>query len=508
MRLVLRQSFPLGRFHATPWRVNPFDDPYGEWPPSPWRLTRAIVARWYQWRREMAGTWPEDEVESLIRALCGSGYGFYLPEQARQSVSLRQYQPVEFGWNPANKKAAGTRSYGTSLVQDNAWCVPPDEDMFWFIEGNDWTPELVEVLDQCLERIVYFGRAEALTSICRADEAPVSANVTLLEATVSASLAPVLVPSRDATRTDVERVTQDTLAARNIPQGARLLYAQRPLRPLAREARRRVQTRPRTLLVQFALGWTVAPERRVTVRLTASFRAAVLRNLIWIKTKGATVRWSDAPAEVRETIAGMTGKDWQGEPLRGPRAHAEFLLWWDGNVPTRLLVWRDALPFDDDEQEAILRAAAQELSWATAGPNAETWKIKLIPLDAAVVPPAGFDGVVATTWRTLTPYVPPRHYLRGGKVRESETIENQIRRELAARGNVSSTNLLFAEEIGPPTWVAVNVPRHRASRQAFNNHRGYMVRLALKEPISGPLRLGHSCRFGLGLFVPEQTMSS
>jgi CRISPR-associated protein Csb2 len=111
MRLVLRQSFPLGRFHATPWRINPFDDPYGEWPPSPWRLTRAVIARWYQWRREEAGTWPEDELQKLIRALCTSDYYFYLPEQARQSIVLRQYQPVEFGWNPAAKKAAGTRSY-------------------------------------------------------------------------------------------------------------------------------------------------------------------------------------------------------------------------------------------------------------------------------------------------------------------------------------------------------------------------------------------------------------
>ncbi len=74
MRLVLQQSFPLGRFHATPWRVNPFDDPYGEWPPSPWRLVRAIVARWYQWRRETVETWPEEELDDLIRALCASVY--------------------------------------------------------------------------------------------------------------------------------------------------------------------------------------------------------------------------------------------------------------------------------------------------------------------------------------------------------------------------------------------------------------------------------------------------
>lgn len=504
MRLVLRQSFPLGRFHATPWRINPFDDPYGEWPPSPWRLTRAVVARWYQWRREEAGTWPEDELQILIRALCTSDYCFYLPEQARQSVILRQYQPVEFGWNPATKKAAGVRSYGTSLTQDNAWCISPNESLFWFVEGDGWTPELADILDRCLERIVYFGRAEALTNICRTDQArAVAANVALSESKTSGGLVPVLVPCRDVTQADVERVTQDPLAARNIPQGARLLYARRPPRPPAREAPRRMPIRPDTHLIQFALGWAVAPEQRATVRLTARFRAAVLRNLIFTKTKGATAKWSDAPVDVRDEVAGMTGKDSQGEPLRGPRAHAEFLLWWDGDVPIRLLVWRGARPFDKDEQESILRAAAQELSWAVAGLDAEAWTIKLVPLDAAVPPPTGFDGASVTAWRTLTPYVPARHNLRGGKVRESETIDNQIRREIATRGYASSTELLSVEEIAPPTWVAVHVPRRQADRRPFiGDRRGYLLQIVFSRPLAGPVRLGHSSSFGLGLFSP------
>jgi len=504
MRLVLQQSFTLGRFHATPWRINPFDDPFGEWPPSPWRLVRAIVARWYQWRRETAGTWPEDELESLIRTLCGSEYSFHLPEQACQSVILRQYQPVEFGWNPASKKAAGIKSYGTSLTQDNAWCISPGVSLLWFIENDAWKPDFINVLDRCLERIVYFGRAEALTRICRAAEHSATANVTLTEGASANDAVPVLVPNPDATRADIERVTQDPKAARNIPQGARLLYARRPPRPPIREVPRRVRSQPGAHLIQFALGWAVAPEQRATVRLTARFRTAVLRNLIRMKTKGTAVRWSDAPADVRDTITGMTGKDLQGVPLRGPRAHAEFLLWWNSDVPTRLLVWRGARPFDEDEQESILRAAAQELSWAAAGPDAEAWKMKLIPLDTAVAPPPGFDGVSATTWRTLTPYVPPRHYLRGGKVRESETIENQVRRELAARGYAPSTKLLSVEEIGQPTWVAVHVPRRRAeSRSAIGDHRGYWLRLRFSQPIAGPVRLGHSSSFGLGLFAPD-----
>jgi CRISPR-associated protein Csb2 len=562
MRLVLRQSFPLGRFHATPWRTNPFDAPYGEWPPSPWRLTRAVVARWYQWHREKAGTWPEDELQKLIQALCNSKYCFYLPEQARHSIILRQYQPAEFGMGPANYKSfeaqftatdgaeqkleaiaesvgrhesyllvrvkkkraqkrvegilgtplgkwrglnpdPGSRGYGTNLTQDNAWCVPPDESLLWFVEGDSWTPDLAEVLDRCLERIVYFGRAEAFTRISRTADVPPAANVILSESRISGSLVPVLVPCLDATRTDIERVTQDPLAARNIPQGARLLYGQRPPRPPARETPRRMPIRPDTHLVQFALGWAVAPEQRATVRLTARFRAAALRNLIRIKTKGATARWSDAPAGIRDEIVGMTGKNSHGEPLRGPRTHAEFLLWWHDGVPTRLLVWRGARPFDEDEREAMLRAASEELSWAAAGPGAEAWKIKLVPLDGAVPFPPGFDGKSATVWRTSTPYVPPRHHLRSGKVREPETIENQIRRELDARGHASNTELLSVEEVAPPMWVAVHVPRRQADQRPFiGDRRGYHLQLVFSRPIVGPVRLGHSSSFGLGLFSP------
>jgi CRISPR-associated protein Csb2 len=102
MQIVLRQEFPLGRFHATPWRVNPFDDPHGEWPPSPWRLVRAVTARWYQWARETEQEPDLANLEQLQAALCKSTYAFYLPADARKGTPLRQYHPTEFGMDPPN----------------------------------------------------------------------------------------------------------------------------------------------------------------------------------------------------------------------------------------------------------------------------------------------------------------------------------------------------------------------------------------------------------------------
>src|SRR5689334_15911484 len=112
MQLLLRQEFPLGRVHATRWRVNPFDDPYGEWPPSPWRLVRSLVARWYQWAREGVVDPDRQQLNSLVHALCTSRYRFHLCPYTRKGTPLRQYFPVEFGWNPKVKEKSAIRTYG------------------------------------------------------------------------------------------------------------------------------------------------------------------------------------------------------------------------------------------------------------------------------------------------------------------------------------------------------------------------------------------------------------
>jgi CRISPR-associated protein Csb2 len=500
--VVLCQEFPLGRFHATPWRVNPFDDPHGEWPPSPWRLVRAVTARWYQWAREAKGKLDLSQLEKLQRALCKSTYAFHLPPQARRGTPLRQYHPTEFGWRPPGTNKAGMRSYGTSLVQDNYWCAPPDSPVWWFIEGDDWDDELKAVLARCLERTTYFGRAEAFTRIRvvgLGDEMP-QPNCTLANRR-SAGAVPVLVPLKEATREDIERTTDNPDAVRRTPPpGAQWLYAVRPERPAARERRRLPQPRPDCHLMQFAIGWNVTPERRAIVRITSRFRGAVIRELLRLKTAGASISWRQASRDVRAAMADMIGKDADGNPFAGPRRHTEFFVWCEDNQPTRLLVWRGARAFDTDEQEAILLAAARDLSWAAPGQDSDQWKVRLVPLDGAVPPPPGFGGASSVVWESVTPYVPPRHHLRGGKEREGESIAEQIRREVQQR---EIAHHVEVELVGPPQWVSVHVPRSEASKRAFiGDRRGQMVRLRFTEAVVGPIRLGHSSSFGLGLFRP------
>jgi len=40
---LIELRFPAGRYHATPWGSH-VNEGAVEWPPSPWRLLRALIA--------------------------------------------------------------------------------------------------------------------------------------------------------------------------------------------------------------------------------------------------------------------------------------------------------------------------------------------------------------------------------------------------------------------------------------------------------------------------------
>jgi CRISPR-associated protein Csb2 len=386
-------------------------------------------------------------------------------------------------------------------VQDNYWCVSPEAPVWWFIEGNAWVDDSHAELARCLERMTYFGRAEAFTRIRMAsslDEIP-EPNCALADRRTAGAV-PVLAPLADASREDIERTTDNPEAVRRaIPTGTQWLYTARPERPVARERRRVPQHRPDCHLMQFAVGYNVAPEPRAIVRLTSRFRGAVLRELLRLKTGDASGTWAKASRDVHLAVADMAGKDADGNALKGHR-HTEFLAWCEDAQPTRLLVWRGSRAFDADEQEAILCAAAQDVSWAAAGSDSDEWKVRLICLDRSVPPPPGFGCELSKVWSSVTPYVPTRHHLRGSKEREGESMAEQIRREVQGREIAQDVEV---ELVGAPRWVSVHVPRREANKRAFiGDRRGQMVRLRFPTPVAGPIRLGHSSSFGLGLFRP------
>ena len=519
--VVLRQSFLVGRFHATPWKAAPFLDPNGEWPPSPWRLLRALMARWYQWRREDAAV-PEESLSALVTAFCGSELSWALPTFTWRGPALRQYQPAEFKRDPASttKKGKvdgksvklpmpGMMAYTTTKYQDNSWLLACSDDgdadtLWWVLDGPAWNPQTLDALDACLARLTYFGRAESLTSIRRV---PVGLPAVLkincrLSAVRAAGAVSVLAPRPEATPEQVGVSTdRPEVANQEAPPGARWMFAGRPTRPAARERSRRptpAVIRTPVSLVQFALGGRVFPPEKSWALLTERFRSAVLQCL---RDRIVGRRLTPATAltlEQRHAIRLMSGKEADGTPLRD-HGHAFFLLLPDRRGrPSRLLCHR-VEPFTTEEEDALLTAAEQPLAWEYDAPY---WSLRLVPLPPETPLPADCNPFsTATRWRSLTLYVPPRHmFATNGKPKRGESVEEQAARDLVQTGHRVP---LTAIEVRGSRWIKAHRPSLGGDGPTNRDKRGYDVVLAFAKPVTGPLALGHSSHFGLGLFVPE-----
>ena len=511
MQVVFRQTFPLGRFHANPWRVFPFEDPHGEWPPSPWRLLRAILAKSYQLERELGvpcQTWRG----SLIRAFCTSTFRWSLPPFSWRGPGIRQYQPADFGWEPASRTKRvegrlvnGKKMYRPTLARDNFWVVDHSGTdsssgvVWWILEGEQWFEGDFGCLDASLDRMTYFGRAEAITEIRRVENLSENIRVNcVLEPNPSSGSVPVLAPMVGATLEQIQAITDaPSVKESTVPPGARWLHARRPIRPQAIRRRSSRRMREPARVVQFAVGSRVSPPTKSVVILTQRFRGRVIREFL----RGS---WHRANMEEREAARLLSGKEADGTPLRDHQhPHARFGILFNRETgrAARLLVWRNQ-PFTDAEQCAIMNAAERPLPLAFAKSGGrELWTVQLLPLDSRVPPPVGFGERACRRWETVIPYVPPRHaYDRKGRVRPGESSGEQIRLELTRLG-YDTGGLMIEVNDEDVEWIRVHKPRRLRDEPTNTERMGYHIRLTFDAPVRGPISLGHSSHLGLGLFI-------
>lgn len=518
MALIIEQRFPSGRFHATRWNQGAFGDAYGEWPPSPWRLLRALAARWFQYAREN-GESKESEVEQrdallrpLLAALTSSLPSFYLPSLTWRGAPLKQYQPTSIDWTDKSKAAAGYKKPQTTLLEDHYRAVPPDDPLFWCWENlPDLEPQQEQLLDQLLERMLYFGRAESYSRLRRVAAFPegVEINCRLVDRDAG-GMTPVLAhsPAHPLDLASLLAATDDKeLAGRSIPQSTNWFYAKLPRRPvITTPVIHHTRQGGQMNHLQFAVGGRVFPPLRQWIKVTNRFRGRVLRNLIEEIAPNAQSRYDWLTPVQREQLALMIGKDGQGHPLRGHR-HTFFLLWPDENgLPTRLVAWRST-PFTEQEAEAMYTATERPLAWDDGVPE---WTVRLVPLPAETPLPSGLMGA-ARVWESATPFVPPaeRHRFRkNGRERAGESLERLLHKMIQDEGKPIPDKVTILNGYEDAEWVTLHQTRNRRMQKADTRtpwvRPGFRARLEFPQPISAPLILGDSCHFGLGLFLPVE----
>jgi CRISPR-associated protein Csb2 len=184
--------------------------------------------------------------------------------------------------------------------------------------------------------------------------------------------------------------------------------------------------------------------------------------------------------------------------------------------------------FTQAEVEILMRV--QRLDW---GSGRYPLRPVLVALSKDPPPDIPFSTgrTAARLWRSVTPFVPPRYFYRGSgtKVKAKErdrpelqlaeclkaagvTTPGEIRRHPLADGAMQGDKPLWdvvRAEIGEQSASGsplVTVPTHRngsSGRRGMEQRIGLFLEIEFEQPVALPFpALGHSCHFGLGVFIP------
>lgn len=138
--------FPAGRFHATPWDRH-VNEGTVEWPPSPWRLMRALVATWHL---KALPDLDAASMTSLVEVLASEPPIYRLPHAS--AAHTRHYMPI------GQLKDGEER---TTKVFDTFLHVERGEPAVLTWPNVEMTDSQQRDLDLLLRRMTYLGRAES-----------------------------------------------------------------------------------------------------------------------------------------------------------------------------------------------------------------------------------------------------------------------------------------------------------------------------------------------------------
>jgi CRISPR-associated protein Csb2 len=165
--IALRIEFLAGRFHANPWDRGTNDGDV-EWPPSPWRLLRALAAGWYR-----AGEADRSAFVSVLDGL-SEAPAYLLPRAT--TAHTRHYMPLGATKNGTLEKTLVLDSF-ISLEKGRegiatAYAIWPHAGL---------TPQQHRILDRCCTYVGYLGRAESWCAIGVTDAVPNSSALEVVD---------------------------------------------------------------------------------------------------------------------------------------------------------------------------------------------------------------------------------------------------------------------------------------------------------------------------------------
>jgi CRISPR-associated protein Csb2 len=212
-----------------------------------------------------------------------------------------------------------------------------------------------------------------------------------------------------------------------------------------------------------------------------------------------------AHADIWPLSPAFWGKDERGQPQTGHQ-HAFFLpVDEDGDGRLDHLTVFAPMGFNSLEQQALDRLRRLPFG------DREPLRLLLIGLGNKQDFRTSLLGP-SDVWVSATPFVATRYpKLRGTKRDQPEDYatprafaKHVLRQQLERRPELPQVVSVEEELIGAQRLRSIQFKRFRSKASDDGGRRpagGFRITFA--APISGPLCLGHSCHFGLGLFLPS-----
>ena len=440
-----------------------------EWPPSPYRLVRALYDAWKRKHAEV----PEVAIEELLRGLAVEAPCYRLPlataSHTRSYLNSNTLDPTE-----------------KSLIFDAFVAMSPGASLYVTWPSLHLAAAQSELLGRLLRSLNYVGRSESWIDARLYDGIPEEGIrcEPMMESGESGDMVPVACPVPADGYTE-KRPWLDALAystaefqkdRRSLPPAMRMVPYVRPGNAVLTRVPKPSRTHVGVQAVMLSLNATVLPLVTATVEVAEQVRVRLMGiHKVVI-------------GDARRVSPKFSGKTPDGEPLKDHQ-HAFILPLGNGRgrIDRVLLFTRDPEGFVGEEVKAILRMT--ELYGRT---SEDPIRVMATQRAATGKEIRKSDTKVVST----TPFCSGRHW-RKGRGEYPEFLADEIRRECRNHGiKEPRTVTMLAGSPGLFEWV-----EFRRNRKDDTPRPGYGFRLEFDEPVPAPFSLGYGCHYGLGQFA-------
>jgi len=526
--VTIEIKFLAGRFHATPWDRH-VNEGGVEWPLSPWRFLRALIAVGFRklgWEPDR----PPQEARQLIELLADELPEYWLPPAS--TGHTRHYMP----------KYRSSLDGKTDKVIDAFVALSPQNAMIMHWPDTKLDAGLKMLLGKLLDGLSYIGRAESwveakiLKSWCGQTNAfPIKKYPEKGDYERVSILASMTGAEYESWRSGWMKSREPGRGAQKKRQGAQRGTAPKHLFDSMMTDTGELRS----------FGWNIPPGSRWVdyLRPTDCFNVKPMRHILRKRARPVIAHYAltadSVHADVRPRVVNglhladnlrkalmsltakenngvpsitFSGKDEQGRPLRGHQ-HAFFI------------------PLDDDEDGRIDSIAIYapkgftDLDVVAMGRLRRLWqhggRPGLLPVLLGIGLPEDFIGRNSSSmltraitkshrWESRSPFVLVRYpkVRRNGqpKLRDDGTWidgpEDQLKLEIRRQGLPEPVSIKWLKhaKLGGRNIQWQSFAKRRTGGGGSFAGGGYGFEITFREEVAGPLALGYGCHFGLGQF--------